>query len=972
MNDTWRDEVLLALSSACSQNPVLVKEAEGKLKTWETQPGFYSLLMFVFRNKSLDVNIRWMAILYIKIGVDRYWRKAAPHAIAEDEKAFIKQNLILSFDEPVNQVATQVAVLIAKIARMELKDWQELLPTLLKEVQSDDPFRQQRSLLVFNHVIKMLASKRLICDRQLFRQITGDIFGFILQLWQHSTSSLLELCQNKDERVLAALELSTLVLKVLRKMVVHGFKEFEPNSQPMCLLQAILEKIKVILQCRKAESGNHSLQEKLEKYLILMTKVLIGTQEHLALSFSPLIQQSLQLCYTYLFISEGREIIFEKFGLQCCKLMKVIVLCEMYKPPREIKDTTPQDILKAHQTKMAFFTHAVLSEIIHQLVLNYFPLTFEDLDSWESDPESVVNEEAGESWRYNLRACTEVLYLSLLNEFRSTVTPVVTDMIKLVQGSPPSDDMNVLLQKDAVYNACGLASYHLFDEVDFDKWFNGQLVHELSNSSSRYKILRRRIIWMTGQWINVKVSRQTRPVVYRVCLKLMNAQEDLVVRLTAANTLKTAIDDVEFYLDDFLQFLDESFGSLFHLLKCTQDCDTKMHVLHVLSLVIQRIGNKVQPFASSLSLYLPELWRESKDHNMLQCAIVSTMTHLVEGLGVLSQDMYSFLLPLIHLSTDITQPQHVYLMEDGLDLWHNVLMNASRITPELLQLFVNMPALLDFGSENLRICFAIIESYALLDEKEFLQAFSAPVVNACLSMLGNIKPEGGIILSRVVETVIKVSPVRGTELFAPVLLKILHMILEVEEYTPLLVIYLCIVGEVILHNYAAFVHIIERVALQLNKQTIDVLGQLLDVWLDKMDCMTRLERRKLTVLALMTLLPLNANRKSVLDKFAVILDSAVDVLHEIHRVEDDGTHTDCLVLLGGSSEEEEHSESYTEEYKRKRQLCLSDPVHCCPLWRFVRDKLHECRSVYGQEAFQELMDYMDSAVTTQLGSFINH
>ena len=27
----------------------------------------------------------------------------------------------------------------------------------------------------------------------------------------------------------------------------------------------------------------------------------------------------------------------------------------------------------------------------------------------------------------------------------------------------------------------------------------------------------------------------------------------------------------------------------------------------------------------------------------------------------------------------------------------------------------------DFGSENLRICFAIIESYVLLDEKEFLQ-----------------------------------------------------------------------------------------------------------------------------------------------------------------------------------------------------------------------------------------------------------
>lgn len=35
---------------------------------------------------------------------------------------------------------------------------------------------------------------------------------------------------------------------------------------------------------------------------------------------------------------------------------------------------------------------------------------------------------------------------------------------------------------------------------------------------------------MTGQWINVKFACQTRPVLYQVLLKLMNAQEDLVVR----------------------------------------------------------------------------------------------------------------------------------------------------------------------------------------------------------------------------------------------------------------------------------------------------------------------------------------------------------------------------------------------------------------------------------------------------------
>ena len=45
MNEAWRDEVLLALNHACSQDPALIKEAERKLKTWETEAGFYSLLM---------------------------------------------------------------------------------------------------------------------------------------------------------------------------------------------------------------------------------------------------------------------------------------------------------------------------------------------------------------------------------------------------------------------------------------------------------------------------------------------------------------------------------------------------------------------------------------------------------------------------------------------------------------------------------------------------------------------------------------------------------------------------------------------------------------------------------------------------------------------------------------------------------------------------------------------------------------
>jgi len=39
---------------------------------------FLSFLQVIFKNAAVDVNIRWMAILYIKNGVERYWRKSAP------------------------------------------------------------------------------------------------------------------------------------------------------------------------------------------------------------------------------------------------------------------------------------------------------------------------------------------------------------------------------------------------------------------------------------------------------------------------------------------------------------------------------------------------------------------------------------------------------------------------------------------------------------------------------------------------------------------------------------------------------------------------------------------------------------------------------------------------------------------------------------------------------------------------------
>lgn len=53
-----------------------------------------------------------------------------------------------------------------------------------------------------------------------------------------------------------------------------------------------------------------------------------------------------------------------------------------------------------------------------------------------------------------------------------------------------------------------------------------------------------------------------------------------------------------------------------------------MHVLYVLSFMIERAGSEINPHVGTLSSYLPALWQHSEEYNMLRCAIISTLVHL--------------------------------------------------------------------------------------------------------------------------------------------------------------------------------------------------------------------------------------------------------------------------------------------------------------------------------------------------------
>ena len=54
-----------------------------------------------------------------------------------------------------------------------------------------------------------------------------------------------------------------------------------------------------------------------------------------------------------------------------------------------------------------------------------------------------------------------------------------------------------------------------------------------------------------------------------------------------------------------------------------------MKLLSVMSFIIERMKFNIRSYASALIGYLPELWHESEHHNMLRCAILTTLINLV-------------------------------------------------------------------------------------------------------------------------------------------------------------------------------------------------------------------------------------------------------------------------------------------------------------------------------------------------------
>lgn len=74
-NENIESLLFNTLQSATSQDPIMVKQAEQNLAAWEKEPNFYTTILNFYSNSQMEDGVRYMAILTLKNGIDKHWRK---------------------------------------------------------------------------------------------------------------------------------------------------------------------------------------------------------------------------------------------------------------------------------------------------------------------------------------------------------------------------------------------------------------------------------------------------------------------------------------------------------------------------------------------------------------------------------------------------------------------------------------------------------------------------------------------------------------------------------------------------------------------------------------------------------------------------------------------------------------------------------------------------------------------------------
>ncbi|CAK7562935.1 MAG: hypothetical protein SEPTF4163_000791 [Sporothrix epigloea] len=778
-----------ALQAGNSSDHNQRQAASQQLEEWQSHHNFFSSLQSVFLDRSLPYQVRFLAVILLKNGIDKYWRSAArlKGGLQPDEKALIRTRLFQgTVGEPDAVLALHNALATAKIVRVDYpQDWPTALPdlaVLLRSLKDTDPAGLHGALLLLLRAIKELSTARLRRSQTALQHISEEFCFLLAEIYDANSAVWIAYLsenngsvQNMDQNTYQTMVISFSALKVLRHLTISGF-EFPHRCASVCKFWSVTQMHFMQLtgffkmsEARapggnKETNGDKNSLDLVAKHLLKIAKIHLDMSEVHPASFAAL-PASVDMVGAYWNLVDDFAVeyvqssglrqttsgagsngdskstkyegpLLEQLALKgllllksCIQIITQPLQTFKYRSTEAQKERTDG----VQRIKMQLFTDDFVLKMINTIITKLFHFRQSDLEAWEEDPESWESQESelGAAWEWQVRPCAEKVFLSLLIHNKQLVVPPLLSYFQQAM-SVDAD----LLTKEAVYTAMCNASVAMGQAFDYNTFLHSTLIHDVQVRGPLAKILRRRVAILLGTWTFYELPEESLKLVYSIYAHLLSKSDpanDEVVRLTAARQLKSTVDDFQFRAAIFEPHAASVFSSMIELLQEVESDETKLAVLATMRTFIERMETIAGNFSDGVVNALPGIWESAPpDTFMIKQAVLTIMSTLIMALGAASQKYHGPILPLIADAMNPASPVHQFLFEEAIELWHSIMNQSSPpLAPELVELSPLALHVLDYDSQQVQSALDIAGSYIILAPESILSdGFRRPTLQA--------------------------------------------------------------------------------------------------------------------------------------------------------------------------------------------------------------------------------------------------
>ncbi|RLN88485.1 hypothetical protein BBJ28_00021218 [Nothophytophthora sp. Chile5] len=666
-------------------------------------------------------------------------------------------------------------------------------------------------------------------------------------------------------------------------------------------------------------------------------------------------------------------------------------------------------VLEAQAAVEAFFappggSESRFASLLNLVVMQYMVLTTKDLEDWQSDPETYCTLVESLTAKESVRACAENVFLTLVQNFPSQTIPALTQMtsvasaylVEVGRGNPPAVDR--VLDMDAVLLALGLGCYDLHDCFEFEPWFLANLVPILVNpdasvgSCHNLPVLRYRIVWLVSCWL-AQLSATVRPPLYDALLNppafFHQAEADVALKLRIIQTLEAMVSDWGFDHEAFAPFLPRALECLFAFFPQADESESKMKVLSCLEAIIQACGAHIVSFCHQISAPLPALWtNESDASNLVRGKILQLLAKLLASVKEAQQNqstplqveagsvqtLLDMCVQVVRFATDVANPDEVFLMESGLELWSETMEVATVYTEELHLLFGNVLRLMERDYEHVALTLNLLERYVRLGKTQFWQSYHVNVSRLLQSVMGNVKAEAALQVAQVAELIAATTPLDQMADFMAVAKAMVQACMvfhrrDVKRDSETVVAgYLSVVARLLMLDFEfTLVHLLE------NDRAVLLL--LVDVMLTLFYAVgsspLTLVRRKVWALALCSTLMIV--EQPMLEKTGQILEICAEVMEDEREEREQRQRQAVASSTGKGDDDTGGSGVYRafQAHQKTQQLQLNEEdasVRTLGLKAVACTRLNDLAVNLGSGAFEQLLQTVDASVLRKFQS----